>query len=132
MERNSSKFIDGKPINDIVEDKGVPIQNKFTALEEESPSIKKKSVNTERENEQQKEDHHVSLGDTTAKDSTNIVVMCNMPNNAPITLLKKNSPIRSLHDLVSHNIPVEDGSKLIDDQQEAISVDEEELIKDKL
>ncbi|KAJ8527721.1 hypothetical protein K7X08_015172 [Anisodus acutangulus] len=42
MEKNLGKFIDGKPINGIIAKNGITIQNKFDALEEESP-IEKES-----------------------------------------------------------------------------------------
>ncbi|KAJ8566026.1 hypothetical protein K7X08_008602 [Anisodus acutangulus] len=68
------------------------------------------------------------VGDEASKVdlSTTMAIVINSPNNAPITLLKKNFHVRSLHDLLSYNIPAEEGTKLIDDPQEPILVEVDE------
>ncbi|KAK4341235.1 hypothetical protein RND71_039736 [Anisodus tanguticus] len=53
------------------------------------------------------------VGDKAAEDA--LTVMCIMITYASVTLLKNNFPMMSLHDLVSHNIPENDGTKHIEE-----------------
>ncbi|KAJ8566029.1 hypothetical protein K7X08_008605 [Anisodus acutangulus] len=72
------------------------------------------------------------VGDEASKVDLSTTMAIVINSHAPNTLLKKNFHVRSLHDLLSYNIPAEEGTKLIDDPQEAVLVEIDENFQDKL
>ncbi|KAJ8557099.1 hypothetical protein K7X08_002724 [Anisodus acutangulus] len=99
----------------------------------------KKNINCQRPmlNDELEDRTYVELEVVVAEGKVNDhlatqAIMVNNSRNAQILLLKKNSPIRNLHDLVSHNISVKDGIRLINDSQTVVSEDKEEMIQENL